>query len=151
LLRVVLGQQLEQDGGTLERAQLLGVEAVQAARQVGGPARAAVAKRLGAVIGQRHSSDPAIGGIGLAGDEARVDEKADDARRRRPPDPLDARELARCEGAVALDRRQRGSLRRGQSLGAVLAKAARETRDGQAQARGKLELGSGYGCDCSSG
>ena len=78
-------------------------------------------QRRGAGARDAEPHDPTVGGIWLALDERRVLERGQDTGGRGPLDPFDRRKLARREGAVPLDARQRGSLRRGQAAAGLLA------------------------------
>jgi hypothetical protein len=69
-----------------------------------------VLEQGGAFRRQLDARDPPIVSVGLARNEAGVDERGEYPRRGRSLDPFNARELAWREGAVTLDRRKRRAL-----------------------------------------
>jgi hypothetical protein len=115
-LLVVLGQSLEQLGRALEHLQLFGAEAFKAASEIRRSARAPVLERRRSFTRDLDARDSAIGRVGLARNQAGVDERAQDAGGRRTLDPLNRRKLARRESSVALDAGERRVLRRHQAF-----------------------------------
>ena len=101
-------QALEDGGGLLERLELMRIQVAERLRQVGLLATPAPIEELPPLRGDGHPGDPPVARVGLARNEAHVDEGGDDPGHRGRLDLLDDAQLAHRERSLAVDGGQRG-------------------------------------------